>query len=390
VQDDYRMSRRLLMSAGVRYGVQHHVSDAWNFSPRVTLAWSPFKDGKITVRGGYGYFYDWIAGDLYKQTLLIDGLRQRELNIQNPSYPDPGVGGAASATNRYLWSDDLVLPTAHRMNMGFERTLTPNSRFSATYSRGWGRDLLRGRNLNAPVNGVRPDPASAHSVELHTDAASRAQAVNLSFSVVKLDWKRTFFSLNYTWSQSETNTTGAFAIPANRDTLDSEWGPAGGDIRHRVGGSINTSPVKNLTMGINVRAQSGSPFNIITGRDDNADGVFNDRPAGGSRNSARGAAQVDLGGRLSYAWGLGAPRQAAGGGGTQVMISTGGGGGLAPGFGGGAADKRYRLEVYISGQNLLNRVNYTAYSFVMTSPLFGQPVAASQPRKLQVGMRFGF
>ena len=118
VQDDYRMSRRLLMSAGVRYGVQHHVSDAWNLSPRVTLAWSPFKDGKITVRGGYGYFYDWIAGDLYKQTLLIDGLRQRELNIQNPSYPDPGVGGAASATNRYLWSDYLVLPTAHRMNMG--------------------------------------------------------------------------------------------------------------------------------------------------------------------------------------------------------------------------------------------------------------------------------
>jgi hypothetical protein len=64
-------------------------------------------------------------------------------------------------------------------------------------------------------------------------------------------------------------------------------------------------------------------------------------------------------------------------------------GGLAPGFAGGAADKRFRFEVYLAGQNLLNRVNYTAYSFVMTSPFYRQPVAAAQPRKLQVGIRFG-
>jgi hypothetical protein len=101
--------------------------------------------------------------------------------------------------------------------------------------------------------------------------------------------------------------------------------------------------------------------------------------------------QIDLGGRLSYAWGFGQPRQAAGGtGGTAVMVSVGGGGGLASGFGGGAEDKRYRLEVYISGQNLLNRVNYTSYSFVLTSPFYGEPTAAAQPRKIQVGMRFGF
>jgi hypothetical protein len=49
-----------------------------------------------------------------------------------------------------------------------------------------------------------------------------------------------------------------------------------------------------------------------------------------------------------------------------------------------------RLEVYLSGQNLLNRVNYTAYSFVMTSPFYGRPVAASQPRRLQLGARIGF
>jgi hypothetical protein len=390
VQDDYRISRGLLLTGGLRYGVQNHVADRWNLSPRATFAWSPLRSGNLTIRGSYGYFYDWIAGDLYKQTLLIDGIHQRELNVLNPDFPLTSSEGAAAPTNRYLWPDDLSLTTAHRMNVGVERAVTKNSRVVATYSRGWGRDLLRGRNLNAPVNGARPNPLLANDVALVADAASRSRALSLMYSIVRMDWKRTFFNLNYTWSRNTTNTTGAFVIPASGDNLESEWGPGTTDIRHRVGASFSSQPVKNMTVGVTLRAQSGTPFTITTGRDDNADGLFNDRPAGTSRNSARGAGLVDLGGRLSYAWGFGKPQRAGGPGGTTVAIRIGEGAGLGPGFGGGAEDKRVRLEVYVSGQNLLNRVNFTAYSFVMTSPLYGQPVAASQPRRLQVGARIGF
>ena len=86
--------------------------------------------------------------------------------------------------------------------------------------------------------------------------------------------KRTFFSANYTWGTSETNTSGGFAIPANRDRLDAEWGPGPSDIRHRLGASFSMQPVRTLTLGLNVRALSGMPFNVTTGRDDNADGVL--------------------------------------------------------------------------------------------------------------------
>ena len=390
VQDDWRIARSLLLTGGLRYGVQRHVSDAWNLSPRATFAWSPLRSGNLTVRGSYGFFYDWIAGDLYKQTLLFDGVRQRETNIIDPSYPIPGEIGVTPPTNRYLWNDGLALPSAHRANAGVERVLSKNGRFNATYSIGWGLDLLRGRNRNAPVNGVRPDPQLANDVELVSDASSSSHAVSLMYSYVRMDWKRTFFNVNYSWSRNRTDTTGAFAIPANGDNLDTEWGPGPGDVPHRVGGSFSMQPMRNMTLGLNVRAQSGMPYTITTGRDDNGDGLFTDRPSGVPRNSARGAMQIDLGGRLSYAWGFGKPRQQGGPGGTAVMVTIGGGGGLAPGFGGGAEDKRYRVEVYVSGQNLLNRVNYTAYSFVLTSPFYGDPIAASQPRKLQVGMRFGF
>ncbi|MEI6667906.1 MAG: carboxypeptidase regulatory-like domain-containing protein [Acidobacteriota bacterium] len=390
LQDDYRVTRSLLLSGGVRYGAQSQVSDRWNISPRASAAWSPYKDGRMTLRASYGYFYDWIAGDLYKQTLLLDGLRQRETNIVNPSYPDPGPAGATSPSNQYVWSSALASPNAHRMSLGVDRTLSQNGRLSVSYTRGWGFGLLRGRNLNAPEAGVRADPLFANRIELVGDAASRSQAVSLFYNLVRMDKKRMFFTLNYTWSKSDTDTPGAFAIPPGGDRLTDEWGPAAGDIRHRAGASLNLSPITNVTLGLNVRAQSGMPYNVTTGRDDNGDGVFNDRPAGVPRNSARGAMQWDLGGRLSYGFGFGTPKTSGGPGGGQVMINAGGGGGLAAGFGGAAAEKRYRVEFYVSGQNLLNRTNYTAYSFLVASPLFGRPLAAAQPRKLQLGARFAF
>ncbi len=389
-QDDYRISRSLLLSAGVRYGVQRHVSDAVNLSPRVSAAWSPFRNGRLTLRGSYGYFYDWIGDDLYKQSLLLDGERLTSWNIPSPPYPDPGPLGATTPSDQYIWPDALVLPNAHRVNLGADRQLTPNTRLTVSYGRSWGRSLVRGRNLNAPVDGVRPDPTRANVVALASDAASWSQMLHVGVNVMKMEWHRTFMALNYTWATSDTNTTGGFSLPASGNTLDTEWGPAPGDVTHRLGGAFNSTPFRNFTVGINLRAQSGLAYNATTGRDDNGDGVFEDRPDGERRNARRGDAQVDLGGRMSYAIGFGTPRPASGPAGTQVVISMGGGGGLAPGFGGGAEDKRYRLEFYVSGQNLLNRVNYTAYSFVMTSPFFGSPVAASQPRKLQVGMRFGF
>jgi hypothetical protein len=394
LQDDWRVSRNLLLSPGVRVGAQTHAGAPLSLSPRISAAWSPLRNGTLTVRGSYGDFYDWIAGSLYKQTLLVDGVRIQDINIASPSWPDPGAGGAAAPSNQYLWSDALVLPRANRMNAGADKALTKNGRVSATYSYSWGRDLLRGRNLNAPVGGVRPNPALANVVELQTDAESRTQALNVSYSYVRLDWKRTFMSANYNLASARTNTTGAFSLPANGDNLETEWGPSGGDIRHRLGGSISMSPWRDVSVSINVSGQSGTPYNVTTGGDNNRDGEFTDRPFGVTRNSARGAWQVTLGGRLSYTLGFGTARAAGGGGGgTQVVIAMGGGGGggaMAPSFGGGAESKRYRIGFYVSGQNLLNRVNYTSYSFVQTSPFFGAPVAAAQPRRIQMGMQFGF
>ncbi len=389
VHDDWRVARTLMVSSGVRFGVQSLTDDQLNLSPRATVAWSPLRSGSLTVRAGYGYFYDWLSGDLYKQTLQIDGVRQRELNVRNPTYPTPPADGPATATNQYLWSDDLALPTSHRFNVGADRTLTPNMRVNASYTRGWGKGQLRGRNLNTPVTGVRPNPEFANILTLVSDAESRTDSVNLGWNYTRLDWKRSFFFVNYTLARSETNTTGAFSVPASGDILATEWGPSMGDIRHRATATMSMAPFRNFSMNLNARAQSGSPYNITTGRDANGDGLFNDRPAGVARNSARATAQWDLGGRISYTWGFGTRAQGSGGGPGSTMVLMGGGA-MAAALGGGAANSRFRLEVYLSGQNVLNRANYVGYSGVMTSPFFGKPTNVMNPRNLQMGVRFGF
>jgi hypothetical protein len=153
--------------------------------------------------------------------------------------------------------------------------------------------------------------------------------------------------------------------------------------------SLNMQPFPGWGVSVNLRAQSGMPYTITAGLDLNSDGVFNDRPAGVGRNSAVTAAQWDLGARVSYSIGFGTKAPAGGpGGGTVIMI--GGNGGLAGGFGPAAAGKRFQLQFYAAAQNLTNHNNLVGYSGVITSPFFGQATNVLNPRKIELGVRFGF
>lgn len=390
-QDDWRLHKTTMLSVGLRYEGQTLIKDQKNLSPRATVTWAPFKNGKTTFRGGVGYFNDWLGTSTYEQTLRVDGFKQREINVRFPSYPDAGVtSGSALPTNRYLLANNLALPASWNANAGVDRQVTPTFRLNASYTYRQGDGLLRGRNLNAPVNGVRPDPTFANIVEVTGDAGSRTHSINMGGNVIAMNWHRTIVFMNYTYTRGKSNGGGAFSLPANGDDLSTEWGP--NQARHRVQGQVNMEPVKDLSFSMQFRLQSGSPYNLTTGRDDNSDGVFSDRPAGVTRNSLWTPGQWDIGGRLNYAIGFGKRAQPAGGGPQGMMVVMGGGGGGPMGGfgGGGASDKRYQVNFYISGSNLTNHKNYVGFSGVQTSPFFGQATNVLNPRKVELGMRFGF
>ena len=51
---------------------------------------------------------------------------------------------------------------------------------------------------------------------------------------------------------------------------------------------------------------------------------------------------------------------------------------------------RYRVEFYASAQNLTNRSNYSGFSGVRTSPYFLQATSVSNPRQVDISVRFNF
>jgi hypothetical protein len=398
VQDDIRVRPGLTLSPGLRYEIQTHVRDFNNLGPRFGVTWSPFRNGRTSLRGSAGIFYDWLVANTYEQTLQVNGVRQQELTIANPSYPDPGdFDGFVPPGNRYLLSDGVRMPRNVRFSAGIDQAVTPLLRLGVTYAHVRGTGLQRGRNLNAAVDGVRPDPGFVNVVQVTSDAHSRQDTVTvnmdgglspptspfLSNSAALVDWKRLRFFTNYTLGWSRNDTDGDFSLPPG--AMEDEWGYAPQDVRHRLNAGVNGQFLRNLTTTVNLNSSSGTPYTLRTGFDGNGDLVFNDRPVGMERNTERAAAQWSLNLNASYALPFGRRATPPPPG---FLISVVGN--QAPTVQQVAVDWRYRLQFFVQVQNVTNRANYIGYSGVLTSPFFGQPTRVANPRKVDIGMSFQF
>jgi hypothetical protein len=296
--------------------------------------------------------------------------------------------------NRYLLGDGYRAPRISRVSAGVEQAIGKDARVVVTYSYQRGEDLSRGLNINAPVDGIRPDPAFADIVEVVSDAASRQHQLAVDANVNPgallpatngplISFKRVTLFANYSLATLRNNTDGAFTLPPT-GSLESEWGPAANDIRHRLNFSLNNQIVRNVSLALSVNASTGPAYTLLTGRDDNGDGLFNDRPAGAGRNTLRasGQATVNLYAAYQFAFGRRAPLPPG------IGIFGGGGTAQVRTFDQGTA--RYRLQLFVQAQNLTNQSNYLGYSGIMTSPFFGRPTTVSGMRKVDVGFNLNF
>jgi hypothetical protein len=213
-------------------------------------------------------FYDWMSFGTYEQTLRVDGFRQQELNISDPSYPNPGRSGAILPISRYVLGDDLTMQRSRRFSAGIDQTVTSQVRFNVTYAYIRGDRAWRGQNLNHPIDGLRPDPAFGNVVQVTADGRSRQHSMTTSFNVnlarpagpgpggaggrdgptlngvalappppgfgggsggPRWDWRRVTLNGFYTTGRFDNNSDGAFSLPAT-GLLDEDWGPSPQDV----------------------------------------------------------------------------------------------------------------------------------------------------------------
>lgn len=374
VQNDIRVRQGFTISPGLRYTMQSRVDDRSAFAPRFGFTWSPRASGATTLRGSVGLFHGFLPLQMIEQTLRLNGERQREIYLTNPTWPDPGaVDSLQIPTNKYVVGD-FNLQRNFRYSAGIDQVLSPRLRLNLLYNYIHNQQQTRGRNINPLVDGTRPDPLFANVIETVTDAEGRRHEVAANAVInfaspgpaanrAWFNWRRMNLNVGYTFVHGRSNTDGNWAVPQTGN-LEDDWGPGLGDQPYRLQLMMTSTQVRNVTANVTLLANAGLLYTLTTGFDDNGDGFVTDRPAGVGLRSLRGAGQASASARIQYALPIGA--------------SNGGG------------QPRYRMNVFVNIQNLSNRQNLGGYSGVMTSPFFRQPTFASNPRRVDIGLGMTF
>lgn len=378
IQDDFRVRKNLVLNFGIREELESHFGDWVNLAPRLGVNWTPSAKWKTALRAGLNINYQPLPSNVFEQTLLVNGRRQRDLVIANPTYPDPFGGDILAATPPGIIraASDLTMPLNRRVNVGIDQPLGKIGRVRATYSRNVGQHLFRSVDQNAPIDGVRPDPDVRNITEVETTARSRNQSLEIN-SNINYPKYRLSANVTYTYGSQWNDSDGPLTLPPDSFHLENEWGPARQDIRHRLQWSANTNLAWGFRVNTNVRVQSAAPYTITSGLDPNGDGVNNERPDGVGRNSARGSGTRNV--DLTLTWSRGVGERAL------PPPPRGRQNGPTP-----RPSPLVRFEFYVQANNALNQVNPQNYSGVLTSQFFGLPTSASAPRRISVGSRIYF
>ena len=443
-EDQWRLRSNMSLNIGLRYETQNSIHDHADFAPRVGFAWALGHGAspETMLRTGFGIFYDRFQETQVLQAKRLNGVNQAQYIVTDPDF-FPSIPPAselaqmsadATAKTTYQIDPHLRAPYTIQSAVGVERQVTKNATVSVTYLNSHGVHQLMTRNINAPLPGTyvscaigdttctpsagtRPYGDVGNLYQYESDGLFNQNQIitNLNLHLGMKVALFGFYSLNF----ANSNSSGVSSFPSNQYDIAQDYGRAAFDVRHRLflGGSFSLP--KGLRLSPFMLANSGSPFNITTGQDDNGDSIFNDRPtyapagATGTNivktqwgtfntnpqagetvipvNLGTGPGQFSLNLRLSKTIGLGRKTESRTIGGPMGPLPGGGrggpppggpGGGLGPGglsSGGGRGgppgqnvNYRYNLTLGIGAMNAFNIVNLGAPVGQLSSPIFGK------------------
>jgi hypothetical protein len=471
-EDEWRARPNLSLTYGLRFESQNDIHDHADFAPRLGVAWGIGGNGKGTpqtvLRAGFGMFYDRFGQNLLENTYRYSGEpgSQQTITLPNPDFYSPQVtfgqvqtaGGTDAAPTTFKISPDIRAPYTMQSAVSIERQVTKAATLSLTYLNSRGNHMFYARNTNAPfvAGGLPPNPTAGNVYEYDSEGIFRQNQViaNGRVAIGRRVSLFGFYTLNYANANVSGGGGGGFnnglrssaSFLSNSYDPMADYGRSAFDVRHRalIAGSIDVPHGFRLSPFIIIN--SGAPYNVTTGQDNNGDSIFNDRPilvssapCGpfsvngtqyctpiGTFNTALtaatplssivpisyghgpGNATVNL--RLSKTFGFGHEKKGGGGGGGDGHGPrmgpglggrglSGGGGGMGGFFGGGGATNRtYNLTFSVMARNLLNSLNPGAPVGNLSSPFFGQSISiaggpfssSSANRRVDLQVMFSF
>ena len=290
-----------------------------NFGVRAGFAWDITGDGKTSLRGGGGSFYDQHrTGDSGNGAVNAPPWNAR-LAVTRPAGPfsNPYLGrtdfnlitvdtiGTQQApfpTPILIETFDKVYktPVTYNYNLTFEREVMQGIMARAAYvgsrSRN-GRQTLQLNYADNTIAGATTGNTDARRLfaadgigQVNSDVQDRKSNYNAMQLTLAKRYSHGFtITSNYTLSKVEGDF-GTDLIPYTMPQVRSLlWGPLDQDHRHRfttsfvldLPGQSLSGPVKWVIGGWQwsgvMQFQSGSPFTVTSGTDNSLDGIGNDR-----------------------------------------------------------------------------------------------------------------
>ena len=312
LQDNYKFKSNLTLELGLRYDwnmtpterydrfivfdpktaslirVGTHLDEVYhqnnkNFQPRVGFAWDPFKTGKTSVRAAYSIQVDQpmtsvVTALAANPPLAIPLTFSGAIRFGNALDLAQAAGLAPQTidhgfNNAYLQS----------WNLSVQRELRRNLAVSIGYFGSQGTNLITRRNINQPINGVRPYPTLSQSSPIlpgatvgnitQTESSGKSSYNALWVTVNQRLRNGLQFNAYYTWSKSldYNSLSSQGVVVQNSYNLRADRGPSDFDARHRVVISglydlpfRGNQLIEGWQLATIFQAQSGNPVNIIT------------------------------------------------------------------------------------------------------------------------------
>ncbi len=302
IQDDWRVRSNLTINLGLRYEFDTDVMnvsrydeinpivkpflqgdrgrDMNNFGPRIGFNWST-GDGRTSVHGGYGIYFDRITLQIQSLERGLDGralpieVRAGNVfflgpngqfppfapNINNPftGFILPGAG--ASGIN--IIDNTMQNPQTQQFNLGFEKQIGGRWKVNVDGIHALGTHFIIGRDVGVVFNPVVGGPDRVVNLEssarTHYDALlvgverrlSDGLGVRASYTFAK--------SFNYANDDQIPFSNG----PVDPDNLYAEYGPTPNDQRHRFTLAASWDAPAGFNLSTIWTLASGVPMDIL-------------------------------------------------------------------------------------------------------------------------------
>ncbi|HSE97425.1 MAG TPA: hypothetical protein VLD57_04090, partial [Blastocatellia bacterium] len=250
--------------------------DKNNFGPRVGFNWVT-SDGRTSIHGGYGIYYDRVTLEIQSLERGLDGRALAiEVRAGNVFFIDPNTGQfppfAPTITNPFtgfilpgagaaginIIDNEMQNPMVQQMNLGIQREIARDFVARVDYLHNFGTHFIIGRLIGTVFNPVVNGPDGVVNLESSVKTKYDGLLVSVEKRFRRGSHLRASYTLSKAFNYANDDQIPFASGPIDPNNLRLEYGPTPNDQRHRftfsgvfeLPGEFTLAPIWTMASGV--------------------------------------------------------------------------------------------------------------------------------------------